>query len=120
MSNSRIASGIGAERGSGSESSTRRRDREPGLIPITAILGRPRDAHTDAADRRRAKTRDRKRRERRRKKGDGNVMTVSIVVDYALACELADAGFIGDWDLEDRAAVKAALQAYLDQRKKYE
>jgi hypothetical protein len=93
--------------------------REPGSMIIAACLGRDRKA-ADAADRRRAKARARKRKQRRRQKGDRHTFTVPITVDFTLASELADRGFIGDWDLEDRAAVQVALQTYLDQRKKYE
>jgi hypothetical protein len=96
-----------------------RREREPGVIPVTACLGRDRKA-ADAADRRRALARDRKRRERDRKKDDGNVVRVLVTVDYDLACELVDKGFLEEWNMEDRAAVTAAAQKWFDVRKQYE
>jgi hypothetical protein len=98
-----------------------RRDRDPGVIPVAACLGRPRKA-ADAVDRKRVQTRDRQRRRRRRQNGDRHVfkVSISVVVDYAKASELVDQGFLAEWDMEDRAAVQAAVQKQYDTQNEYE
>jgi hypothetical protein len=98
---------------------TRVAHREPGVIPVTACLGRDRKA-ADAADRKRAKTRNRVRELRRRRNGDKDVFRVRITVDYALASELVGKGFLAEWSMEDRTAVQTALQTYLDQCGQYD
>jgi hypothetical protein len=95
------------------------RRRKPGTMIVTACLGRHRKA-ADAADRQRTKARDRKRRERERKKDDGNVVRVPVTVDYELGCRLVREGVLDEWDMENRDAVAAALQAYLDLKQQYE